>query len=583
MPALGGMLVSETVRAITAFVEYARTLDRDEKGEAQVFCDRLFQAFGHAGYKEAGATLEFRIPKRSGKGKSFADLVWKPRLLIEMKKGGEKLHLHYRQAFDYWLNAVPNRPQYVILCNFDEFWIYDFDKQLDEPVDVVRLEDLPKRYTALNFLFPVSRKPIFHNDLEAVSRKAAIKMAELFRSLTGRPTDPVPREQAQRFVLQTVVAMFSEDIDLLPAGTIKTLLDECVAGGGSSYDLLGGLFRQMNDPKRAAGGRYKDIRYFNGGLFELVEPIELTARELELIVGEDGAATKDWSKVHPAIFGTLFQGSMDAKDRHKGGKHFTSEADIQRVVGPTIVQPWTKRIRGANTARELRQIRRELTTFRVLDPACGSGNFLYLSFRELARLDILILSRLSEEFPQAFEAETAVSLVSPKQCFGFDTDPFAVELAKVTLMLAKKLARDEAHAALGREQGELGLEEDDGLPLDNLDANIVVSDALFTDWPRVEVVVGNPPFQSKNKAAREFGKPYWNRVRAAFPEVSGRADYCVYWFRKAHQHLLAGQRAGLVGTNTIKQTYSRMSGLDFVVEHGGTITEAVRGCLENGL
>jgi len=163
--------MSQIVESITRFVDYAKTLEGDEKGEAQVFCDRLFQAFGHKGYKEAGATLEYRIKK--GKTTNFADLIWKPRLLIEMKKAGEKLHLHYQQAFEYWINAVPNRPRYVILCNFREFEIYDFDKQLNHPVDTVALSDLPKRYTAFNFLFPDERKPQFDNDREAVSRKAA--------------------------------------------------------------------------------------------------------------------------------------------------------------------------------------------------------------------------------------------------------------------------------------------------------------------------------------------------------------------------------------------------------------------------
>jgi hypothetical protein len=151
--AQGPSQVSATVENLTRFVDYAHGLAGDEKGEAQVFCDRLFQAFGHAGYKEAGATLEFRIKKESGRGTQFADLVWKPRLLLEMKKAGEKLHVHYRQAFDYWINAVPNRPRYVVLSNFREFWIYDFDKQLDAPVDTLTLDELPKRYTALNFLF----------------------------------------------------------------------------------------------------------------------------------------------------------------------------------------------------------------------------------------------------------------------------------------------------------------------------------------------------------------------------------------------------------------------------------------------
>lgn len=567
--------MSDVFKAVTAFVEYAETLDGDEKGEAQVFCDRLFQGFGHKGYKEAGATLEFRVPKASGKGKSFADLVWKPKLLIEMKRKGENLAKHYRQAFDYWLNAVPNRPRYVVLCNFTEFWIYDFDKQLDEPVDIVQLAELPKRYTALNFLFPGNKKPLFANDREAVSRKTAADMADLFKRLVAYPGNTVSKEQAQRFVLQCVVAMFAEDIDLLPAGTMKTLVDACLEAGDSSYDLIGGLFAQMNNPTPAKFGRYKGVRYFNGGLFSVNEPIELGTEELQLLGGETGAATEDWSKVNPAIFGTLFQSIMDAKERHKGGKHFTSEADIQRVVGPTLLHPWMRRVNSATTAKELLALRKELVSFKVLDPACGSGNFLYVAFRELARVDIAILSRLREEFPKIYAQEKNVSGVSPQQFYGFDNDSFAVELAKVTLMLAKKLAMDEARETLGKAQGELIFAEADALPLDNLNANIVKADALFTDWPAVDAIIGNPPFQSKNKAAREFGRAYWNRVRAAYGEIPGRADYCVYWFRKAHDHLKLGQRAGLVGTNTIKQTFSRIGGLDHIVTNGGTITEAV--------
>src|ERR1700723_2571680 len=107
--------MSKTLQAITNFVNYALTLSGDEKGEAQVFCDRLFQAFGHKGYKEAGAILEFRIKKGDQKNTSFADLIWKPRVLLEMKKRGTNLANHYKQAFDYWIHAVPNRPRYVVL------------------------------------------------------------------------------------------------------------------------------------------------------------------------------------------------------------------------------------------------------------------------------------------------------------------------------------------------------------------------------------------------------------------------------------------------------------------------------------
>jgi hypothetical protein len=275
--------MSELVERLQSFVKYAQGLKGDEKGEAQVFCDRLFQAFGHAGYKEAGAILEFRIKQASKKGTSFADLVWKPRLLLEMKKAGEKLYSHYKQAFDYWLYAVPNRPQYVVLCNFREFWIYDFDKQLDDPVDVLPLADLPKRYPAINFLLPDNPPSLFGNDREVVSRDAANKVAQLFSSFVGRG---VPRTQAQRFVLQLVVAMFSEDIDLLPAGMVLQLTRDCLDHGQSFYDLFGGLFSQMNSPKPASGGHFKGVPYFNGGLFEMIEPIELSTTEMLLLGGD---------------------------------------------------------------------------------------------------------------------------------------------------------------------------------------------------------------------------------------------------------------------------------------------------------
>jgi hypothetical protein len=536
----------------------------------------LFQAFGHAGYKEAGATLEARLPKKGSKGKKFVDLIWKPRLLLEMKSAGENLHLHYQQAFDYWIAAVPNRPRYVVLCNFAEFWIYDFDKQLDQPVDRVLLLDLPHRYTALNFLFPDNPKPIFQNDREGVSREAADRMAKLFRRLVRRPGRPIPREQAQRFVLQLLVAMFSEDIDLLPAATIKNIVDDCLGREQSSYDLFGGLFRQMNDPVPAAAGRYRGVRYFNGGLFSTVDPVELTRYELELI-GEDehGAAMKDWSKVNPAIFGTLFQDSMDKAERHAIGAHYTAEADIQRIVGPTIIRPWRERIDAASTMKQLIDLRFQLTQFKVLDPACGSGNFLYVAYREMARLDLRILQRIKDLVsPSEFAKQSKVlSIVSPKQFFGIDLDSFGVELAKVTLMLAKKLALDDARDTLGDAQGLLPL-QDESLPLDNLDENVKKGDALSLVWPDADAIIGNPPFQSKNKRQGEMGAGFEYELRKQYPGVDGRADYCVYWFRKAHDLLKPGERAGLVGTNTIRQNYSREASLDYIVNAGGTITEA---------
>ncbi|MEO0851958.1 MAG: DNA methyltransferase [Cyanobacteria bacterium J06648_11] len=554
---------------IQAFVDYASSLDGDEKGEAQVFCDRLFIGFGHDGYKEAGATLEQRVKNQKGTT-SFADLMWSPRLLLEMKRRGEKLQRHYQQAFEYWLNAVPNRPRYVVLCNFDEFWVYDFDLQLNDPIDVIGLNELPERFTALNFLFPDERRPLFGNDRVAVTREAANKVAKVFNAIVERGED---REATQRFILQCVTAMFAEDIDLLPRGMFAQILQDCIEGG-SAYDLIGGLFRQMNDKAPAKGGRYQGVPYFNGGLFEKVEPFDLLPEELQLL---REATDENWSKVQPPVFGTLFQDSMDKAEQHAHGAHFTNEADIQRVVTPTIVRPWRERIQAATSLKQLLALREELSNFHVLDPACGSGNFLYVAYRELKHIEFELLARIHEDFKTGWEKVKSGSVVSLHQFHGMDIIPFAVELAKLTLTIGKKLAIDEAKESLDAAQMEIDLEKgfERILPLENLDEQIRCCDALFSEWPDASAIIGNPPFQSKNKMHQEFGHEYVAQVREKFADVPGRVDYCVYWFRMAHNHLADGDRAGLVGTNTIRQNYSREGGLDYILSNKGMITEAV--------
>lgn len=568
--------------ALAAFADYAATLKGDEKGEAQVFLDRLFRAFGHGGVSEAGATLESRV-KRQGRGTGFADLLWPGRVLIEMKKGGEDLGKHFDQARDYWMNTFP-KPRYVVLCNFREFWIYDLNVQHD-PLDKVPVADLVARQTAFGFLYEREQPSVFDNNRVKVTREAAGKVAQVFNSMiAGAGTRrPEPRERAQRFILQSVVAMFGEDTGLLPSGLFVELLDEARQHPERSYDLFGGLFRQMNTPEPARGGRYRGVPYFNGGLFAAVEPVELSEGELFLL---EEAARQDWSKVQPPVFGALFEASMDEGKRHASGAHFTYEVDIQKIVLPTLVRPWRERIAAADTLTALAEARRDLARFHVLDPACGSGNFLYVAFRELKRLELALLERIREKgfTPAALRREGIdfASVVSPRQFFGLDTSAFAVELAKVTLMIAKELARRELLDAVPAGQAALDLPLDASLPLDNLDANVRQADALFADWPAADAIVGNPPFQSKNKMQQELGADYVRRLRARYPDVPGRADYCVYWIRRAHDHLPAGGRAGLVGTNTIRQNYSREGGLDHVVATGGTITEAVASQVWSG-
>jgi hypothetical protein len=560
--------MSESLVRLRDFVAYGERC-ASEKGDAQVFLERLFTAFGHKGFEDAGATLEFDVKGREGHATKWVDLTWKPRVLIEMKKRSEKLQRHHQQAFDCWLEAVPDRPRYVVLCNFSEFWIYDFSLQLREPVDRLKLDDLPHRFDALNFLYPDDRKPKFGNDRVAVTREAANSMATIFNAMCVRGEE---QARAQRFLLQCVVAMFAEHLDLLPDKLFSHLVDECHSQGKSTFELLGGLFQRMNGQEPAGGGRYNGVPHFNGGLFARVDPIELKSEELVLLAR---AAEQRWAKIEPPIFGTLFQSSMGKAERHALGAHFTSEAEIARVVGPTIVRPFRERIAGASTAKELALIRQDLLALHVLDPACGSGNFLYTAFREVKKLELELIAKARTTFQLSAQPQAKAAHVSVKQFFGIDRDPFAVELAKVELLLGKKLAIDEAEAFIDKQQLQFDEVVDRALPLDNLDENIRCEDALFCAWPKASVIVGNPPYQSKNKAQAEFGTAYMNRLRKHRPDVPGQADYCVYWFRRAHDELPEGGRAGLVGTNTIRENKSRVGGLDYIVAHGGTITEAV--------
>lgn len=551
------------------FVQWTNThIKGDEKGEAQIYLDRLFKGFGWPGLKEANATCEERVKNDNG-GTSFADLVWKPVVVVEMKKRGADLSKHYRQAFDYWSRLVPNRPRYAVLCNFDEFWVYDFDTQFDTPVDTVKLAELPDRYGPLAFMFPGDVAPVFGNHQESVTRQAADKVAACFNSLLNRG---VERQAAQKFVLQMLMSFFAEDIGLLEKYFVTRLLDECKSPT-DTYDLLGGLFVAMNTAGGTHGGRFKGVPYFNGGLFAEPSRLELQAEEQSLL---KEAAKFDWSKVRPEIFGTLFEHSLGKEERHAYGAHYTSPTDIMKIVGPTIVEPWRNAIESATTLRDLKGLLSRIEHFTVLDPACGSGNFLYVAYRELKRLEASIYERMATLFPKSVDPkQRPFGFVTARNFYGMDINPFAVDLAKVTMMLAHKLSIDELHI------------NEQALPLDNLDANFRVGDALMqadgrrTDWPKTDVIVGNPPFLGAKRMKPELGAAYVEKLRRTYPEVPGMADYCVYWFRRANDILntcspidpLSG-RAGLVGTQNIRNNASRVGGLDHIVS-SGTITEAV--------
>ena len=491
-----------------------------------------------------------------------------------MKKRGADLQRHYRQAFDYWTRLVPNRPRYVVLCNFDEFRVYDFETQMDTPMDTLRPHGTARPAGGRSpSSFPGDHKPTFDNDRDAVTREAADALADCFKRLVRPDRSPlVPRPIAQRFILQMLVALFAEDIGLLRE-VFRHQPPRRLPQPHRHLRPLGGLFAAMNTAKPPSGGRFKGVPYFNGGLF--AEPARLELHDQELVLLRK-AADYNWSKVQPEIFGTLFQHSMDDEERHAFGAHFTHPADIMKIVGPTIVEPWREQIDGAKTLKRLHRTPRPPPPLPRARPR--------LRLRQLP-LHRLPRTQAPGSPPDRAHARNSPAAPSPASCilsflsaqnfYGLDIQPFAVEIAKVTMMIARKLAIDELHIT------------EPALPLDNLDQNFIAADALLTpdgqpaQWPKADVIIGNPPFLGAKRLKPEQRRDYVNAVRKAYPDVPGMADYCVYWFRKAHDHLppctaadpVAG-RAGLVGTQNIRNNQSRVGGLDYIARTG-TIVEAV--------
>ena len=557
-----------TPESLELFVSSCQGL-KDEKSDSQTFLNRFFQAFGYADAIAAGAIFEARVKKGSKKGNTgFADLSWQPHLLIEMKKGGEDLSKHYAQAVTYWQKLLC--PTYMILCNFDEFWIYNFKKQSDEPIEKIPLERLPERIGAFTFMNPeLGREPVFNNNLIEVTEKAAGRMGTLLTMLIERKRDAVEAQVAQRFVLQCVLAMFAEDRKLLPPDLFIGLVRECLERSrlgqpSNTYDVLGGLFGAMNRSGVASAGRYQRVEYFNGGLFREVNPIELTMKELELL---EAAACQDWKAVRPSIFGNIFEsaiGKSNSKERHAHGIHFTSEEDILKIVRPTITQFWEEKIEGASKWAELSALQEEMRNYKVLDPACGSGNFLYMAYLELKRLEKVLQDKIDAD-PKSKSGAGQISMgfVTPQQFYGMDTNAFAVELARVTLMIARKVAIDIC-----------GIVDQPALPLDTLDENIVCKDALFTEWVKADAIIGNPPFLGGRRMRLSLGDDYVEKIFSTYPEVKDAVDFGAYWFRLAHECIGISGRAGLVGTNSISQGKSRTASLDYILQNEGYIYEA---------
>jgi hypothetical protein len=548
--ALGG---DEIRRRLGEFASRWAGYRGSERAGAQSFLDELLRCYG-VDRMAVGARFEERA--RGG----FVDMVWPAVCIVEMKRPSEvkKLDAHRDQAFDYWKSigrpGAP-APPFVVLCAFHRFVVYKPDEGWDAPRVDFELAELPEHLEALAFL--VGRHPSFESQT-ALTRDAVVRVTDLYHLLEERLHEDV--DSVRDFVLQCVWTMFAEDLGMLGGRTFQDRLDDLVADARrSTADDLGQLFRWLATPGGApAHGLYAGTPYADGGLFETPAKLHLERDEVALL---REAASFDWARVEPAIFGALLEGTLGPERQWALGAHYTSEADILKCVLPTVIEPWRERVGNLETMAELEAAERDLMRYVVLDPACGSGNFLYVAYRNLRRIEVELRERGRQIRARAGVKPPERPAYFPlSNMRGIEIEAFAVRLARVTLWMGHKLAVDE-----------LGLGEE-VLPLADL-SGIWNRDALEVAWPRADAIVGNPPYHGSQQIRRELGDAYAEWLKAKFDV--GLKDYCVYWFRKAHDVLSDGGRAGLVGTNSISQNRGRGASLEYIVRNGGVITNAV--------
>jgi len=406
------------------------------------------------------------------------------------------------------------------------------------------------------------RIPTFRASQADLSRDAVGKLTDLYAGLRDRRAGDL--DTLRIFILQVVWAMFAEDLGLLPNNVLGRVLEGLIRDPGrSSADDLGQLFRYLSEPepRPAKGSLYEGTPFANGGLFEHPAQVHLTVEELQILLD---TCNLDWHQVEPAIFGAILQGALGRDKQWALGAHYTSEADIMKVVGPTVIEPWTERLEALSTAKDAEAAWRDLMAYIVLDPACGSGNFLYVAYRELRRIELRLRERLAElRAAEGIAPQEEMEFFPISNMRGIEVEVFAAELARVTLWMGHKLAADEMR--------EHGLSEPT-LPLVDL-SGIKRAHALRIEWPEADAIIGNPPYHGSNMIRGELGAEEVEFLKRTFG--IGVKDYAVYWFRKAHERLRPGGRAGLVATNSVTQNRNRKPSLEWLVDNGGVITDAV--------
>lgn len=564
-----------------AFIAKWRDNSLTERAGAQAHFEDLCALLGVEPPRIEGEyQYERGLTKTGSASQGWAD-VWKRGCFAwEYKQPNADLGAALRQLMIYTLSL--DSPPLLVVSDRKRIEIHTHFTGTPSEVHTILLEDIgqPEFLQKLRWLFdaPERFKPALTT--HAVTEAAARKMGALAERLNTRGGNPL---ETAHFLIQCVFCMFAEDARLLPQKLFETVLDKSNPDGTKAQSRLAELFAAM---RRGGDFALETIPYFNGGLFEEIKVPALTTEDVVQLLD---AARMSWSDIEPAILGTLFERGLNPDMRSQLGAHYTDPATILKLIRPVIEQPLMAEWQGIRAQIErlapqfayLKGKKRDeyrpndarlegqrlfnaflekLKAFRVLDPACGSGNFLYLALKTLkdiehrANLDAEALGLLRE-----LAIET-----NPANVLGIELNPYAAELARVTIWIGE-IQWMLAHGYPIRRDPILR-------PLDhieNRDAVLIYEDggkdsgALIgePEWPGADVIVGNPPFLGDKKMRAELGDDYTRELRLEYAgRVPGGADFVTYWFEKARAQIEAGKakRAGLVATNSIRQKGSRI-------------------------
>jgi hypothetical protein len=578
---------------VTEFIAKWRKVELKERSAAQEHFLDLCSVFDHPTPAAADPTgdaycFEKGAAKHGG-GDGFAD-VWKRGFSGWEYKGR---HKDLTEAYDQLLRYrdALESPPLLVCCDLDRIVIHtNFTGTVSATYDIP-LETLgePRNIEIMRAVFhnPDALRP--GRTSTAVTQDAARHFAEIAAAMRTRGLDPAA---VAHFLDRLVFCLFAEDTRLLPDMVFSRIVTQAAGDPARFCKILAQLFDTM-----ATGGDFglEPIRHFNGNLFDDRTVLDLTADEVKRITA---AATLDWSAVDPSIFGTLFERGLDPNTRAQLGAHFTSREDIELVVDAVVMAPlrreWaeTKAIverlltTGRKTAADaskapakplsaaamrkargeadsiLHQFLTRLRAVKILDPACGSGNFLYVALLRLKDLE----KEAAVTFPGEHGLGSYLPGVSPLQLYGIETNAYAHDLAQMTVWIG--------WLQWIRVNGFGFLDNPILRPLtDNFRRmdSVLAPDGTEPEWPKVDFIIGNPPFLGGSKLWKELGRDYQERLWQLYKgRVPGAADLCCYWFEKARAHIAAGKckRAGLLATQGIRGGANREV-LNRIKETGG--------------